>query len=247
MAAALAETGVAGLRTNQEFLSHIFRQKDFLQGDVDTGFIAAHEKDLLPAAYGRPTARELALAGVYFMTHHEDQRTDYGAVANDIWEVADNWRLNGVLSKALRLVCRGEAHDINVTVQGLRFTVQTAGETVTLENPYMGPIFAQGHDLTLFADGRSLNLHLFVPGADDEDAQGEGRIAAPMPGKIVNVMVKKGDMVEKDQPLLVMEAMKMEMTIRAGCGGVVDELPVAVNDQVADGALLVSIKAEDVA
>jgi biotin carboxyl carrier protein len=44
-----------------------------------------------------------------------------------------------------------------------------------------------------------------------------------------------------------MEAMKMEMTIRAGCGGVVDELPVAVNDQVADGALLVSIKAEDVA
>lgn len=247
MRAALEETGVAGLRTNQEFLHNIFGQKDFLLGDVNTGFIATHETDLLPATYGQPTAQELALAAVYFMTHHEDQRSDFGAVANDIWEVADNWRLNGVLTKSIRLFCRGTAHDVSVTAQGARFTVVADGQTIVLDNPYMGPVYTDGHNITMFAGGRSLDLHLHVPGADDEDAQGEGRIAAPMPGKIVNVMVKKGDKVEKDQALLVMEAMKMEMTIRAGCGGVVEELPVAVNDQVTDGALLVAIKAEDAA
>ena len=57
--------------------------------------------------------------------------------------------------------------------------------------------------------------------------------------------VKKGDEVEKDQPLLIMEAMKMEMTIRAGCAGVVEELPVSANDQVQDGTLLVSIESAD--
>jgi 3-methylcrotonyl-CoA carboxylase alpha subunit len=50
--------------------------------------------------------------------------------------------------------------------------------------------------------------------------------------------------VAKDQPLLIMEAMKMEMTIRATLAGEIEELPVATNDQVPDGALLVSIKGE---
>ena len=65
-----------------------------------------------------------------------------------------------------------------------------------------------------------------------------------MPGRIVAVSVKPGDRVEKDQPLLVMEAMKMEMTVRAPCAGIVEDLPVAANDQVAEGALLASIEAE---
>ena len=68
-----------------------------------------------------------------------------------------------------------------------------------------------------------------------------------MPGKIIDVLVKQGDKVDKNQPLLIMEAMKMEMTIRAGCSGVIDELPVSSNDQVADGALLLSITSEEVA
>ena len=236
MAKALAGAGVAGLRTNQEFLYNIFRQKDFLAGDVNTGFIAAHEKDLLPENYGQPAARELALAAAYVL------RGD--ARPGDVWAAGDNWRLNGALTRTVQFVCREHKHDVTVTCRGDIFDVQAKGEAVTLASPDFGAVMARGNDITLFADGRSLELHRHVYGADGDEGQGEGRIAAPMPGKIVNVMVGKGDTVKRDQPLLVMEAMKMEMTIRAGCDGVVDDLPVAVNDQVADGALLVSIRAE---
>lgn len=100
------------------------------------------------------------------------------------------------------------------------------------------------HDITIFRNGRVIRLHPYNPGADDEGGAGEGRIVAPMPGRIITVMVGKGDMVVKDQPVLVMEAMKMEMTIRAGCAGIIEDLPVAAGQQVADGALLVAIEQE---
>jgi 3-methylcrotonyl-CoA carboxylase alpha subunit len=95
--------------------------------------------------------------------------------------------------------------------------------------------------LTIIRDGRVIHLHLPDPSISVGEAAGSGRVTAPMPGRIVTVLVGQGDTVKKDQPLLVMEAMKMEMTIRAGCDGTVDELPVAANDQVTDGALLVMI------
>ncbi|MBU0799851.1 MAG: methylcrotonoyl-CoA carboxylase, partial [Alphaproteobacteria bacterium] len=241
MSAALVGTGVAGLRTNQEFLRNIFAHKSFLDADVNTGFIVTHEAQLLPDTYGHPAASDLALAACYALTHNS------AAANDDIWAATDNWRMNVPLTKILRFTCRNDHYDVTVTQRGKDFTVLALGETLSLTDPSFTDIFVVGRDMTLFGAGRSLDLHLYLHGADDDDGQGEGRIAAPMPGKIINVMVRKGDKVTKDQPLLVMEAMKMEMTIRAGCAGVVDDLPVAVNDQVSDGALLVSIKAEDVA
>ena len=100
-------------------------------------------------------------------------------------------------------------------------------------------------ELTIFDHGKVVLVELAGSGLSGTDESGEGRIVTPMPGKIVDVMVKAGDQVKKGEALMVMEAMKMEMTIRAGCTGIIDELPVSSNDQVQDGALLVSIKSED--
>jgi 3-methylcrotonyl-CoA carboxylase alpha subunit len=74
--------------------------------------------------------------------------------------------------------------------------------------------------------------------AEDEG----GRLTAPMPGKIVALLVSKGERVEKGAPLLIMEAMKMEHTISAPGDGEVAELLYAVGDQVAEGAQLLSFK-----
>jgi len=67
------------------------------------------------------------------------------------------------------------------------------------------------------------------------------RVRAQMPGKIVRVMVKEGDSVERDQPILVMEAMKMENEIRAPQAGVVETVKVAEGQAVESGADLASI------
>jgi 3-methylcrotonyl-CoA carboxylase alpha subunit len=71
-----------------------------------------------------------------------------------------------------------------------------------------------------------------------------GRLTAPMPGKIVALLVDVGAVVERGAPLLIMEAMKMEHTIQAPSAGCVSELLYAVGDQVAEGAQLLILNTE---
>jgi 3-methylcrotonyl-CoA carboxylase alpha subunit len=75
------------------------------------------------------------------------------------------------------------------------------------------------------------------------EGEGEGRLAAPMPGKVIAVQVQNGAQVTKGAPLLIMEAMKMEHTIVAPADGKVDEVLYGVGDQVAEGAALVRFSA----
>jgi 3-methylcrotonyl-CoA carboxylase alpha subunit len=80
---------------------------------------------------------------------------------------------------------------------------------------------------------------------DDEDEGGS--LAAPMPGKVIALLVEPGAKVRRGQPLLVMEAMKMEHTIAAPGDGVVERLLYRVGDQVAEGAPLVGFAATETA
>jgi biotin carboxyl carrier protein len=78
----------------------------------------------------------------------------------------------------------------------------------------------------------------------DEASGGNGpqRVSAPMPGKIVRVLVKSGDAVRARQPLVVVEAMKMENELRAGRDGLVAELHAREGESVDAGALLVVVQ-----
>ncbi|HEY8189588.1 MAG TPA: acetyl-CoA carboxylase biotin carboxylase subunit, partial [Micavibrio sp.] len=79
---ALDEILLTGLTTNQEFLSGIFRQSDFIKGDVDTGFIARHEKELLPDDYGMASETDLMQAGTLLAWPDEDAEDHEG----EIWD-----------------------------------------------------------------------------------------------------------------------------------------------------------------
>ncbi len=70
-------------------------------------------------------------------------------------------------------------------------------------------------------------------------------IVAPMPGKITKVFVQKGDAVKKSQPLLVMEAMKMEYTLKSDLSTIVEKMNIQVGDQVTLGHLLIELKSEE--
>jgi biotin carboxyl carrier protein len=72
-------------------------------------------------------------------------------------------------------------------------------------------------------------------------ASGEGAVRAPLPGKIIDLRVKAGDKVSKGQPLLVLEAMKMEHTVTAPADGVLVELAVEPGRQVDVGAVLARV------
>jgi biotin carboxyl carrier protein len=89
-----------------------------------------------------------------------------------------------------------------------------------------------------------LKVHRGDLQAGGADAGGPKAIKSSMPGKVVRILVEKGQKVEKGQPLLILEAMKMENEIRSHAAGVVQDIAVAVGAKVEAGALLIKIGAE---
>src|SRR5207302_3221322 len=104
---------------------------------------------------------------------------------------------------------------------------------------------ADGLDYALFVDGTSRRLRLVDPldvTQYEAVAVGEASVRSPLPGKIIDLRVKPGDTVSKGQPLLVLEAMKMEHTLTAPADGKIKSVRYAVGEQVAEGADLVEFE-----
>ena len=117
---------------------------------------------------------------------------------------------------------------------------------IVLDHQFVsGSVVADGGQTHVFCANSHFTLRYEDPMAHAGAAEAEtGRLTAPMPGKIVALLVALGDMVEKGAPLLVMEAMKMEHTIAAPAAGKIEQLHYAVGDQVAEGAALLSLAAQ---
>lgn len=247
----LEQTTLSGLNTNQEFLHHIFAHETFLAGDVDTGFIPRYEDTLIPENYGRAGAKDIALLALHQLTTYHKN--------DDPWSSGDNWRMGTTSRRHLDFISRGQKFAVTCEIDGHSLSFDLGEETIEARLIYIdgneikaivngckisATILQHKNDLTMFVDGRIIAVKLHSHEAAD-DADSSGQIVTNMPGRIVNVLVKKGDDVEKDQPLLIMESMKVEITIRAGVAGKIEDLPIAVNDQVADGALLVNITPQE--
>ncbi|OWZ08911.1 Acetyl-CoA carboxylase, partial [Phytophthora megakarya] len=115
---------------------------------------------------------------------------------------------------------------------------------------YKGTAVIHNQDLHLFCNDNSqrydykfhVQLPSFEPAEGSAGVAGHSKIVAPMPGKIIKVLVKSGDSITADQPLLIMEAMKMEHMIRAPKDGKVQELFCEKDDFVTDGNVLVELE-----
>jgi 3-methylcrotonyl-CoA carboxylase alpha subunit len=107
----------------------------------------------------------------------------------------------------------------------------------------IGRVFVEGDLFHVFCQGSARTLAWQDPLAHATEADhGTGRLTAPMPGKVIAILVETGALVAKGEPLLVMEAMKMEHTITAPGAGTVSEILYAVGDQVSDGAQLLVLE-----
>jgi biotin carboxyl carrier protein len=122
----------------------------------------------------------------------------------------------------------------------LSHEVTLAGDAVTgLMNVHIGPSV-----VPVALNGRRRS------GRNEDGAQsgsGPQRLLAPMPGKVVRVLVKKGDPVRARQPIAVIEAMKMENELRSGRDGVIAELPVTGGQSVEAGTLIAVVKSANTA
>ncbi len=261
---ALSEFQIVGLATNIAFLKRLVEGKAFATADLDTGLIERNQASLFPASKAAP-AGALALAAVALIEAEKQQSSGASRVAADPWGQAQGWRLNGDYRRQLSFAdeyaasLAGGAYqvgvvyhpqgwelDLNGSKQPLTLLAQ-AGATYSIrlgEQSMHGNVRRDGELFHVFTNGEHVTLVYNDPMAHAGEAEAAGgRLTAPMPGKVVAVMVEAGQEVKKGTPLVIMEAMKMEHTIAAPGDGLVEEVLYAVGDQVADGAPLLAFKA----
>ncbi|TRC91865.1 acetyl/propionyl/methylcrotonyl-CoA carboxylase subunit alpha [Mesorhizobium sp. WSM4310] len=235
LGAALSRTEIAGSTVNTGFLAALAADPDFCAGDVDTGLIGRHQAALTGVA---PPTGEIVSAAALAAS---------GAAAlppsNDPWSSLSGYAHFHGVARRTRLKF-GEA-DILAKV-----SVRPDGRfQVALDAPYdstnshdfrAAPRLARwpGH-ITVFEGAVGYTFAVTDPLARSDDAAAaSGSLRAPMPGLVKLVRVAKGDAVIKGQPLLILEAMKMEHTIAAPHDAVVAEI-AAEGAQVTDGTVLV--------
>ncbi len=263
LADACREVEVWPVRTNAGFLARCLDHPRFVEGDVDTGFIAEEEAGLLHAAPS-DDARIAALTLMADSQHFSGQFL--GREHGSPWESdADNTAMGLRINAAPRALCRAKLHGENIAASLLSNQsgdfvwkvdfhdqqttsvsdfkrVSVGGRSsfgyVGLDSDLQGAVFERGE---VWAIGPV--SHASVAGAGGSAS--DGGLRAPMPGKIVAAPAKAGDAVTKGQPIVVLEAMKMEHALTAPFDGVVAEFNVAVGDQVVDGAVLAVVKAAD--
>ena len=260
LAAGLAGYRIAGLATNRDFLLRVLRHPDFVAGAFDTGFIERHRAALLPPAAPAP---RLALAAASLALLRE-QAVEAGAGSGDPhspWHRRDFWRLNGDASRDMRWADGDEPRLVRAFWRGPRYRLEIDGEAceaaaeVTAEGDLAVEldgvrarlaVLRQGDEVTVVGDDGSWRLLYIDPLAPKaaEEAAG-GRLSAPMPGKVAQVLAAAGAQVKRGQALMVLEAMKMEHTITAPADGTVERVNYAAGDLVEEGAELIGFAAAE--
>ena len=254
LGAALAEVAVVGPLTNRDFLIRVLAEDAFAAGTLDTGHLDRN-LDALTASPGDPPEPVLALAALAAMRDQDDAAGDPASP----WTRLRGWRLN---ASARRHVAFRLGEDVaTVVAQGAAFSLpggrvrqvrSLASAAPWVEAEIDGAALSavavcDAGAAVVFATDRTWRLPLFDPVAEAESGAREvasGVPLAPMPGVVVAVSAAVGDRVAKDQPLMVIEAMKVEHTIRAPCAGTVDAVHFAVGDRVDEGAELAAFTPE---
>ena len=231
MAAALRDTHIVGPATNVEFLRRICESKAFSGGEIDTGLIERHRAELLRPR-GAVPAEVLAAAAWAELAHEEKTARERAGRSGDPhspWHQVDGWRLNQESHHDFVFLAGTEEHRVRVDFAG--------------ENPpaSMAQVVRDGRNWHVFHDGTRWTLTL-KDDLPDVDVEAAGTLAAPMPGRVIKLMVKAGARVTKGQPLLILEAMKMEHTIAAPADGTVKEILYGEGDQVLEGAELLRVE-----
>jgi len=262
LAEALAEYEIVGVATNVAFLARVVAHDAFASGNVDTGLIARNQAVLF--APPAPASADALLAATLAETLDLDAVRAAAARASgdphSPWHAVDPWWVNSSRHAIAIAYADGDArHDFAVRRDGDGWCVgRAAGEIAarafardgrlviaTTAAEFPATVVRLGEERHVFCHGVHSKLLLVDPlaHAGEEEAHG-GHLTAPMSGTVVAVLVEAGDRVTKGEPLMILEAMKMEHTITAPGAGVVAAVNFRAGDRVTEGADLVDIDGE---
>jgi 3-methylcrotonyl-CoA carboxylase alpha subunit len=259
---ALGAFEIVGPTTNVGFLARLVQCAPFAAADLDTGLIERARAELFPPPAAVPdevlalaTAAELARLGREARAHAVASGDPWSP-----WSECDGWRLNQDNHHVFVFKEGERQHAVTVHYRpGGAFEVELPGGRRMLRCESVGAsgvrawlddesiaatVVRSGEAIDVFHAGERHRFELHDPWLAEVEAEAHGGgLTAPMPGKVIAVLVDAGAKVERGAPLLIMEAMKMEHTIMAPAAGAVKEILYGVGDQVAEGAELIRFDA----
>jgi 3-methylcrotonyl-CoA carboxylase alpha subunit len=218
LAEACSRVEVWPVKTNAGFLARTLSDPDFVAANIDTSFIEDRLDRLLPPI--EPTEEIIESAASVRLARER--------APDDPWRALAGIRLNAPPHVHVRLQMGSSCYQVEL------------GENAT-------PVLSTrdfGDAIVVFVGG---NFYAFTDPRLATQGAGPasgGKIISPMPGRIVAVRVKPGDRVAKGQPLVTLEAMKIEHTLQAPFNGTVKSISVVEGNQVSEGVVLARIDPE---
>ena len=224
---------IEGVETNRDFLSKILQHKSFQDGLYSTSFISEQYKNGYDSYKGEIKNKEILYSVVTFVNFQyllraasiSNQLKGFNKTVGNVWNVIDgkksvsvkinynnfnnnfdiylpekhfsiksNWKIGYPLFSA---IIDNKLHYFTIKRNGPKFTINHKGSMV---------------DLLVLSDRHSELNKVMIPRKEEDKSQ---FLLAPMPGLLVSILVKKGDLLDENQPLAVIEAMKMENIIKS--------------------------------
>ena len=248
LARALESAHIGGVKTNRDFLVNCLKSKEFIDGDTTTDFIDRVNPDRKLVIPDGSIHHVVAIAALWI----QESNRKNSNVANFMPSGWTNGRL-----PSQSITFEHENIDIKVEYQlqrdgSFKFANDKTALIYEMDESGIDCVFdAKRHYAKVTMNDSDILVHMpygdvmlsikpkFVMPGQEITA---GGLIAPMPGKVIDIKVDKGKKVKAGDTLVILEAMKMEHSIKASEDGTVSELLISVNDQVENGALLMVVK-----
>ena len=248
LAKALESAHIGGVKTNRDFLINCLKSNAYIDGDTTTDFIERVNPDRKLILSDDQLDHVLAIAALWIQQKNRDEshvskfmpsgwtngrlpnrRNIFEYEGNEyIVEYKQNRNGNFIFSSNKSATVNSvDSNGIDISFDNKRHysKVTLSKNKILIHMPY--------GDVML-----DIKPRFVIPGMEVT----AGGLIAPMPGKVIDVKVKKGKKVKAGDTLVILEAMKMEHSIKASEDGTVSELLISLNDQVENGALLMIVK-----
>ncbi len=237
----LDEFAIGGLKTNINFLRRIIAHPAFAAAELDTGFIPRYQEQLLPAPSELSDGFWQAAAQAFAQSLPGVVRADDAASP---WSRNSGLRAGLPREITLHLSCEGQDRALTLGAGG---DAKLLGDSLVVEHEGVRRTLRairQGDALYLQWEGELRRVEAYDPiSAVEASNSHQGGLTAPMNGSIVRVLVEAGQSVEAGAQLVVLEAMKMEHSIRAPHAGVIKALYCQEGEMVGEGSALVELEA----
>ena len=259
---ALSAYQLAGIQTNINFLRALISVPDFSEAEqqpknLNTGLINRYIKSL-SKSQELISVTAVALFLAYELRGMFDGQLEPGP-SSDLyspWRHIDGWRLNRDASRVFRLICEDQTHEVFLSLclnktqfvfDGSEYELNSVGynsdqiQVKVSGKSAEGFVFDGESGVTIFCEGQTTVISLSQFDLSVEEESGK-LLIAPLPGYVRQILVAVGDSVQKEQALVIVEAMKMEHTILSPKSGTVVEIFYSEGDQVLEGVELLALE-----